>query len=221
MKKTKKSDRSKISHLVLVRHGESEWNAKGLWCGWIDVPLSKKGEKEAKVAASFLRDIKFDLSFTSDLKRASYTLDIIKKELDILNLPTVVEPAFKERHYGIYAGKNKWEIQKKIGEEAFKRLRRGWDVPIPQGESLKQVFERVIPKFHARIMPHILKGANILFVAHGNSNRALMKHLEQIPDDLISEIEIATGEILIYKLNKSGKVVGKEKRAVNKDLGKQ
>lgn len=221
MKKTKKSSRSKLSHLVLIRHGESEWNAKGLWCGWIDIPLSNKGKQEAKLAASYIRDIKFDIAFTSDLIRASHTLEIIKQELNLLDLPTIVEPAFKERHYGIYAGKNKWEIKQKIGEEAFKRLRRGWDVAIPEGESLKDVYGRVIPKFNEHILPRIIQGANILFVAHGNSNRALMKHLEQIPDDLISEVEIATGEVLIYKLNSSGKIIGKEKRVMNKNLGKQ
>jgi len=217
----KKDTKSKISHLVLIRHGESEWNAKGLWCGWIDVPLSKKGREEAKLAATSIRDISFDIAFTSDLKRALHTLDIIKQELNLLDLPTVVEPAFKERHYGIYAGKNKWEIQKRLGEAEFKRLRRGWDVPIPKGESLKDVYARVIPKFNEHILPRIMKGLNILFVAHGNSNRALMKHLEEIPDHLISEVEIATGEVLIYKLDSAGKVVGKEKRVVNKNIGKQ
>lgn len=213
--------KQRLSHLVLIRHGESEWNAKGLWCGWFDVPLSEKGREEAKLAASYIKDIKFDIAFTSDLVRASHTLEIIKKELDALNLPTVVEPAFKERHYGIYAGKNKWEIKEKIGEAAFKKLRRGWDVPIPDGESLKDVYSRVIPKFLKHIKPAIAKGLNILFVAHGNSNRALMKHLEQISDELISEVEIATGEVLIYKLDKKGKVVAKEKKVVNQNKGKQ
>ncbi len=213
--------KQKLSHLVLIRHGESEWNAKGLWCGWIDVGLSEKGKQEAIFASTYIRDIKFDIAFTSDLKRASHTLEIIKKELDILSLPTLVEPAFKERHYGIYAGKNKWEIKEKIGEKEFKRLRRGWNVPISQGESLKDVYERVIPGYKKHILPAIQKGQNILFVAHGNSNRALMKHLENIPDHLISEVEIATGEVLVYKLDNSGKVIDKEKRIVNKDIGKQ
>lgn len=219
--RNKKATKRKTSQLVLVRHGESVWNALGLWCGWIDVPLSKKGKEEARLAASYIKNIKFDIAFTSDLKRAYQTLDIIKKELDILSLPTIVEPAFKERHYGIYAGKSKWEIKKKIGEEAFKKLRRGWNVPIPRGETLKDVYQRVLAKFEMHIKPAIYKGLNILFVAHGNSNRALMKHLEQIPDERISEVEIATGEVLIYKMDASGKVVGREKRVVNKDRGKQ
>lgn len=221
MKKTTKSSARKVSHLVLVRHGQSEYNAKGLWCGWIDAKLTEKGRQEAKIAASLLTGIKFHIAFTSDLIRAKETLEIIKKEINHLDLLTIAEPAFKERHYGIYVGKNKWEIKQKLGDEEFKRLRRGWDVPIPEGESLKDVYTRVIPKFKERIVPSIMKGLNILFVAHGNSNRALIKHLEEIPDDLISTVEIATGEVLIYKLDKTVKVLGKEKRVVNKDQGKQ
>lgn len=211
----------KHSHLVLIRHGESEWNALGKWQGWQDIPLSDKGRAEAKIAASVLTDIKFDIAFTSDLIRAKETLEIIKKELNHPDIPTISESAFKERHYGIYTGKVKWEIQQMLGEEEFKRLRRGWDVPIPEGESLKNVYERVIPKFIEHIKPAIARGLNILFVAHGNSNRALMKHLEEIPDNLISEVEIATGEVLIYKLDKKGKVIAKEKRVVNQNKGKQ
>lgn len=221
MKKTRKSAQNKLSQLVLIRHGESEWNAKGLWCGWIDIPLSEKGKKEAVTAASFIRDIKFDIAFTTDLIRASETLEIIKKELGLFNLATYVESAFKERHYGIYAGKNKWEVKEKIGEAEFKRLRRGWDVPIPEGESLKDVYTRVIPKYQSHVLPAVKRGLNALFVAHGNSNRALMKHLENISDETISEVEIATGEVLIYWLDKTGKMISKEKRAVNKNKGKQ
>lgn len=213
--------KQKNSHLVLIRHGQSEYNAKGVWCGWTDASLTEKGRQEAKKAASLLFDIGFNIAFTSDLIRAKETLDIIKEELNHRDLLTIVEPAFKERHYGIYVGKNKWEVKEKIGEEEFKKLRRGWDVPIPGGESLKDVFARVIPKFQEHIMPAIAKGHNILFVAHGNSNRALMKHLENIPDNLISEVEIATGEVLVYKLNNRAKILTKEKRVVNNDKGKQ
>ena len=214
-------NKKKLSHLVLVRHGQSEYNAKSLWCGWTDVPLTIKGRQEAKIAASLLTDIRFHIAFTSDLIRAKETLEIIKKELNCRDLLTIVEPAFKERHYGIYVGKNKWEIKQQLGEDEFKKLRRGWDVPIPDGESLKDVFHRVLPKFHQHIIPAIEKGLNILFVAHGNSNRALIKYLDNISDELISDVEIATGEVLIYKLDKKSKVISKGKRAVNKNMGKQ
>lgn len=213
--------KNKFSHLVLIRHGESVWNAQGRWQGWKDIPLTDKGRDEAKLAAAELSDIKFDIAFTSDLIRAKETLEIIKKELKYIELPTIVEPGFKERNYGIYTGKVKWEIKEMLGEEKFKRLRRGWDVPIPEGESLKDVYERVIPKYRKLILPVIKKGLNILFVAHGNSNRALMKYIEKIPDKFISQVEIATGEVLVYILNKSGKIISKEKRVVNKNTGKQ
>lgn len=221
MKNKKRSSKKKLSHLVLIRHGESRWNSQGKWQGWQDIALTDKGRLEAKIAASVLTDIRFDIAFTSDLVRAKETLEIIKKELNYLDLPTISDAAFKERHYGIYTGKLKWEIKEMLGEDEFNRLRRGWNVPIPQGESLKNVYERVIPKFRETILPAIKKGLNILFVAHGNSNRALIKHLEAISDDLISEVEIATGEVLIYKLDKKSKVIAKEKRVLNKNIGKQ
>lgn len=214
--KTKKS-----SYLVCVRHGESLWNAKGLWTGWQDISLSEKGRSEAKFAAASLKDITFHIAFTSDLKRAHETLDIIKQELNISELPTVKEPDFKERHYGEHTGKNKWQVQKEVGEEKFRRIRRGWDEPIPGGETLKDVYERVIPAYHRHILPAIKSGKNVLFVAHGNSNRALVKFLESVPDHLISEIELATGEVLIYELDRLGRVLKKEKRAINKNKGRQ
>lgn len=205
-------NKRKHSHLVLVRHGESEWNAAGLWTGWVDIPLSEKGREEARRAALFLKDIGFHVAFTSDLSRAYETLEIIVRELGITHIPQIREPAFKERHYGKYTGKNKWQIKQAVGEEQFKKMRRGWDVPLPGGETLKDVYGRVIPAFEKHIRPYIQNGKNILFAAHGNSNRALVKYLEGIPDELIAEVEIATGEVLIYKLDKRGRVVGKEKR---------
>ncbi len=213
--------KNKLSHLVLIRHGESLWNAQGKWQGWQDIALSDKGRIEAKTAASVLLDIKFDIAFTSDLVRATESLEIIKRELNYLDLPSWAYAEFKERNYGIYTGKVKWEIKEMLGEDEFIKLRRGWDVPIPQGESLKDVYQRVIPKFQESILPQIKKGLNILFVAHGNSNRALMKYLEDISDELISGVEIATGEVLIYKLDKKSKVISKEKRVVNRNMGKQ
>ncbi|MBI2611930.1 2,3-bisphosphoglycerate-dependent phosphoglycerate mutase [Candidatus Gottesmanbacteria bacterium] len=203
-----------LSNLVFVRHGESVWNAKGLWTGWTDIELSKKGKKEAEKAAVAIKDIDFHLAFTSDLKRAKDTLNIILRALKKSHIPIYISAAIRERHYGEYTGKNKWEIKKKVGEEKFKRIRRGWDEPINLGESLKHVYDRVIPHYLAFIKPHIVLGKNILFVAHGNSNRSLIKHLENVPDDKIAEIEMATGEVLVYKLDKKGKVVEKQKRSV-------
>lgn len=210
--KPKGKKKGKISHLVLVRHGQSLWNAKNLWTGWQDISLTDKGKTEAREAARLLLDIKFQIAFTSDLSRAYETLEIIKEELKILDIPTHKHPAIKERNYGVYTGKNKLRIKREIGEVKFRKLRRGWNEAIPEGETLRDVYERVVPFFDKHIVPAISKGMNILFVAHGNSNRALMKHLEKIPDEAIEEIEMSTGEVIVYRLNVQGEVMQKEKR---------
>lgn len=210
-----------MSYLVLVRHGESEWNALGKWTGWIDITLSNKGREQARRAAREIADITFHQAFTSDLKRAQETLAIIKVELGLANLPTIIEPAFKERHYGIYTGLVKWEIKAQVGEKQFKKLRRGWDEPIPEGETLKDVHARVIPAYQRHIFPLISDSKNVLFVAHGNSIRALVKHIEKIPNAEIAEFELATGEIIVFHLDKKGKPIKREKRAISIDSGKQ
>lgn len=210
-----------ISFLALVRHGESVWNQKGLWTGWQDIELTEKGREEAKNAAKVLKSIRFDAAYTSDLKRAYETLRIIKRELKHEGLETVNHLAYKERHYGIYTGKSKWEIKDKVGEEKFKRIRRDWDTPIPSGETLKDVYERVISHFEANVWPRILKGNNILIVAHGNTHRALIKYLEKISHDDITQVEIATGEVILYHIEETGRIAKKEKLLINKEKGKQ
>jgi len=196
--------------LVLVRHGESEWNAKGLWTGWTDISLSEKGRQEAKTAAEALKDIQFDLAYTSILSRAKETLEIIKQTLGILDLQTIESPALNERDYGEYTGKNKWEIEKEIGEENFQKLRRGWYYPVENGETLKDVYERVVPYYQQEVLPNLEQGKNILISTHGNSLRALVKYLDNISDEDIANLEIATGEAVIYEINSSGKVTSKE-----------
>ncbi|OGG26880.1 hypothetical protein A2960_01840 [Candidatus Gottesmanbacteria bacterium RIFCSPLOWO2_01_FULL_39_12b] len=210
-----------MGKLVLIRHGESVWNKKGWWTGWHDVPLSEKGKTEAKTAAATLKGMVFHHTFTSDLVRAWETLEIIKRELKITDLPTVRHPALKERNYGHYAGKSKWQIQKKLGEKEFNRIRRGWNTPIKNGETLMNVFERVKPYFDENIYPHLRLGKNVLLVAHGNSIRALIKHLEGVSDRDIEEVEIKTGEVLLYDLDQWGRVISSEKRFTNQKAGKQ
>lgn len=206
-----------MAHLILIRHGQSEWNAKGLWTGWNDIDLNDKGREEARDAAEKLNDIKIDKAYTSDLKRAQQTLQEIKHKLKLHNLTTVIAPELKERNYGDLAGKNKWKVKEKYGEEQFKRWRRGWDEPIPNGESLKDVYNRVIPYYEKNILPELKKGKNILISAHGNSLRALVKDLDHISDKEISNLEIGTGEVYIYQLDEKGKVIFKEIRAINED----
>lgn len=196
--------------LILVRHGESIWNEKGLWTGLADVSLSENGFKEAKDAGMQLKDEKFDLAFTSVLKRGKETLDEIKKYLVKKDFPIIEDTALNERDYGVYTGKNKWEIKKEIGEKHFLEIRRGWDCPIKNGESLKDVYNRVIPYFESKILPNLKLGKNVLVVLHSNSMRALVKHLDSISNGDIEKLEIATGEIYIYQIDENGKVVSKE-----------
>jgi len=198
--------------LVLIRHGESQWNAKHLWTGWTDIGLSEKGKEEAHLAGQKLSDIHFDCAFTSKLSRASTTLQIILETLSIKNLPVTQDAALNERNYGIFTGKNKLEIKAKLGDAEFLKLRRGWDYKIENGESLKQVAERVVPYYQKIIAPLLKEGKHVLVVAHGNSLRALIKTLDNVSDDDISQVELATGEILIYHIDTTGKVISKEKR---------
>lgn len=198
-----------MTYLALVRHGESVWNAKGLWTGLIDVSLSEKGKKEAILAAKALKDIKFDIGFTSVLKRSKETIDEIKNVVG-KNFPIFEDPALNERDYGQMTGKNKWEIKEKLGEMEFIKIRRAWNYPIKGGETLKDVYSRVVPYYLKQILPQLKLGKNVLVVAHGNSLRALVKYLEEIPDDKIEKLEIATGEIYLYQIDEKGSIISKE-----------
>lgn len=198
-----------MANLILVRHGESEWNAKGLWTGWTDIRLSEKGREEARLAGEKLKGYSFDIAYTSVLLRAKQTLDEIKRVLGI-DIPTFENPALNERNYGIYTGKNKWGIQKAVGNEQFNKLRRGWDSPIPEGETLKDVYNRVIPYYEQEILPKLKDGKNILIAAHGNSLRTLVKFLENISDKDVENLEISTGEIYSYSLDEKGVIMSKQ-----------
>lgn len=201
-----------MAYLVLVRHGESLWNARGLWTGWTDIELSEKGHEEAKSAGEKIRDITLDVAFISKLIRAKETLDDILLILGIKQIETYEDKALNERDYGDFTGKNKWEIQKEVGSARFLRIRRGWDEPIPNGETLKDVYHRVIPYYESTISPIVKQGKNVIVSAHGNSLRALVKYLENISDENISKLEIATGEVWVYQLDNEGHIVNKEIR---------
>lgn len=196
-------------YLVLVRHGESVWNAKGLWTGLVDVSLSEKGKEEAVLAAKALQNIKFNVGFTSTLKRSIETIEEIKNRLQE-EFPIYQNKALNERDYGEMTGKNKWEIKKKLGKEEFLKIRRAWNYPIKGGETLKDVYDRVVPYYRKQILPELKAGKNVLVVAHGNSLRALVKYLDKIKDIDIPKLEIATGEIDVYKIDKNGNILSKE-----------
>lgn len=198
-----------MSYLILIRHGESEWNRLGIWTGLTDIGLSPKGIEEATQAGEKLKNFPIDTCYISSLKRARQSLDEIKKVI-VQDFPASENKALDERDYGIYTGQNKWEIQKKIGVEQFQKLRRGWNTGIPKGETLEDVYNRVVPYYKARIVPDLISGKNVLIVAHGNSLRALVKYLENISDKDVENLEIATGEIYIYSLNDQGTIVSKE-----------
>jgi 2,3-bisphosphoglycerate-dependent phosphoglycerate mutase len=202
-----------MAYLVFVRHGQSEWNALGLWTGQTDVALSEQGRAEAQKAAEYLQDIPLHKAYTSKLSRAQQTLHEIKAALGTAELETVEHEALNERDYGEFTAKNKWEIKEQLGDEEFTKLRRNWDHPVPGGETLKDVSNRAVPYFEEHILADLKAGRNVIVSAHGNSLRSLMKHLECVADDKVHEVEIGTGEVLVYEISDDGTVKGKELRA--------
>lgn len=199
-------------YLILIRHGISEYNAKGLWTGWDNPPLADEGVVDAKKAAETLRNLPIDIGFTSIQKRHKDTLDIIKSYLGKDNLPIIENKSLNERDYGIYTGKNKWEVKKEVGDEIFLKIRRGWDYPVLQGESLKQTYKRVVAYYKKEILPLLCSGKNIIISSSGNALRSLVKLIENISDEDITKLEIAPGEVYVYQLDNQGKIINKEIR---------
>jgi 2,3-bisphosphoglycerate-dependent phosphoglycerate mutase len=179
------------------------------------VNLAEEGVAEARRAGEAIKDIDIHVAHVSELKRAKQTLEHIKKAIG-KEVSTKSHTALNERHYGIYTGKNKWEVNEQIGDEAFQSLRRGWDVKIPEGESLKDVYNRVVPYFEQNIKPNLDAGKNVLVVAHGNSLRAMVKHLEHISDAAICDVELGTGEAHCYTFT-DGDIAKKEVRAAHRN----
>ena len=195
----------KSSYLVLVRHGQSEWNEKNLFTGWKDPKLTPRGMDEAIKAGKELKEAgySFDKMFTSDLFRAQDTGRIILEQMDIPSIEVIKDVSLNERNYGDLAGLNKDEARKKWGDDQVHIWRRSFDVPPPGGESLKDTAERVLPYFKENIIPELIEGLNILVAAHGNSLRALVMELEEISSEEIVELEISTGVPLVYKFEEN------------------
>ncbi len=189
-----------MAQLALVRHGESEWNAKGLWTGWTDKLLTKKGFLEAREAAEKLRGVRWDVIFESDLERVKEATEVIVKTLG-LQVPVIETAALRERDYGIYTGRNKWEVEKELGKREFEKLRRGWNRLIENGESLKQVYGRVLPYYQKEIEPRLKEGQNIIVVGSNNSLRALCKYLLNLSDQEIENFEMETGEVKFFEIS--------------------
>ena len=196
----------KQTNLVLVRHGQSEWNKKNLFTGWKDPNLTDLGIEEAKQACNLLKErgLAFDIMFTSDLFRAQETGRIILDQMNLSHIEVVKDQSLNERNYGDLAGLNKDEARVKWGDEQVHIWRRSFDIPPPGGESLKNTAERVLPYFNSEILPKIRESQNILVAAHGNSLRALVMELEKISSDEIVKLEIATGDPLTYECSDKG-----------------
>ena len=200
--------------LVLVRHGESEWNLLGKWTGWTDVSLTDKGASDAEKMGELIKDIHFDDIYTSKLKRTVETMQSVLKTQGQAGAPYESVAELNERDYGDYTGMNKWEVKDRVGEEKFNAIRRNFDEPITGGETLHMVYDRVVPWYRQVIVPKLMKGDNVLLVAHGNSIRALVKYIESISDEGIAKFEMAFGVVLEYTVDADGKMINKvEKKA--------
>ncbi len=197
--------------LVLVRHGQSDWNLKNLFTGWRDIDLTEKGIAEAREAGRKLKaqGIKFDVAFTSALKRAQRTLDLMLQEMAQTGIPVFKDQALNERDYGDLSGLNKDEARKKWGEEQVHIWRRSYDVAPPGGESLKDTLARTLPYYVTEILPRVLRGERVLVAAHGNSLRALVMVLEKLDKQSILKREIGTGVPIIYRLDADSTVKSK------------
>ena len=200
--------------LVLVRHGQSDWNLKNLFTGWKDPDLTEKGVSEAKAAGQKLKaqGLVFDTAFTSALTRAQHTLDLALAEMGQTGVPITRNLALNERDYGDLSGLNKDDARKKWGEEQVLIWRRSYDVPPPGGESLKDTLARTLPYYVQEILPCVLRGQRTLVAAHGNSLRSMVMAIEQLTPEQILKRELATGEPVLYRIGKSGKL--KDKVAV-------
>lgn len=193
--------------LFLVRHGQSQWNLENRFTGWKDPDITEKGKEEAIKVGRLLKKEQIDVAFTSVLKRAIHTLDLILEETGQTDMPTTRNEALNERDYGDLSGQNKAELAEKVGAEQVHIWRRSYDVAPPGGESLKDTFERVIPYFEEHIKPILKEGKNVIVVAHGNSLRSLVMHMENLSPEEILKREIATGEPITYVLDEDLKVL--------------
>ncbi|MEP7239741.1 MAG: 2,3-bisphosphoglycerate-dependent phosphoglycerate mutase [Devosia sp.] len=200
--------------LILVRHGESEWNLKNLFTGWKNPELTDKGVGEARAAGGKIKaaGLRPTVFYTSGLRRAQHSLDLMLEELGIVNCVITRDEALNERDYGDLAGLNKEDARAKWGEEQVLIWRRSYDVPPPGGESLKDTAARTLPYYTAHILPEVESGETVLVAAHGNSLRSIVMAIEQLTPDEILKRELATGEPVVYRIGKSGKL--KEKLSI-------
>jgi 2,3-bisphosphoglycerate-dependent phosphoglycerate mutase len=207
-----------MSKLIIVRHHESEWNKLGQWTGIRDRHLTEYGFQKSAEMGTLIKDIHIDAAFASMQVRSIETLSCILEGLNLVRVPTVHASALNERDYGDYTGKNKWEMQQLLGVEQWEKVRRDWNCPVPNGETLKMVYERAVPFYMNDILPLLNESKNVIVVSHGNAIRALMKYIENINDADVSNIEMLFGGIVIYEVDKDGHMVNKEVRQVSSNV---
>lgn len=200
--------------LIIARHHESEWNKAGMWTGTRDVHLTQYGFLKSEEMGLLLKDTRIDNAYASMQVRAIETLSCMLNALELYHTPAEYVHALDERDYGDYTGKNKWEMEKAIGEEAFEHMRRDWEYPIPHGETLKIVYERVVPFYTSEVLPLLAAGRTVLIVSHGNALRAFMMYLESIPPEKANTVEMLFGATVLYQVDDAGKMVHKEVRKV-------
>ena len=205
--------------LVLIRHGQSQWNLENRFAGWVDVPLTDAGREEARRGAQLIRTIRFDRAFTSELQRAQQTLRIVLEELGQPGILVEKHQALNERHYGALQGLNKAETAKKYGEEQVLIWRRSYDIPPPKdktewnplgiSESLKDTAARTLPCFHEKILPLVKAGQSVLVAAHGNSLRSIVMELDHLTKEQVLKLNLSTGAPIIYEIDATGKILKK------------
>lgn len=200
-----------MAHLVLLRHGQSQWNLENRFTGWVDVPLTDLGETEARRAGEKIKaaGLRFDRAFTSVLKRAIRTLDLVLEVLGQTGLPNERGQALNERHYGDLQGLDKAETAKKFGDEQVRLWRRSYDVAPPGGESLENTAARTLPYLQSNILPAVHAGQHVLVAAHGNSLRSIIMHLDGLTREEVLSLELGTGVPVVYDLDATGAVVSK------------
>ncbi len=199
-----------MATLILARHGESQFNAKSLWTGVWDVPLTSQGREEANLIAAAIADAKPDVAYTSNLSRARDTLQIILHDNRWSHVKVTADPALAERDYGDLTGMNKWVVEERYGKVQFTKWRRGWNEPVPEGETLRAVYQRVIPYFEEHILGDLKAGKTVLVVAHGNSLRCVMKYVEELSNQQVESLEMLFGEVVTYDCDSQGHFTHKQ-----------
>jgi 2,3-bisphosphoglycerate-dependent phosphoglycerate mutase len=204
--------------LIIARHHESEWNKEGVWTGSRDVHLTQYGFSKSAEMGALVKDVRIDAAFASMQVRAIETLSCMLDALGLHRVPAQYVHMLDERDYGDYTGKNKEEMKKILGEEKYEHVHRDWDYPVPNGETLKMVYERVVPFYVTTVLPLLRDGKNVLIVSHGNALRALMIYLESIPTEKTKDLEMLFGAVVLYQVNEEGRMASKKVREVGSQV---